>query len=181
MEAKKFVPYYKVSDWENWEGDWELIEGIAFAMSPSPVFKHQKTSRKITVLLDSQLIDCPFCELIYEFDWMISPDTIVRPDLMVVCGDKSDMEKLKRLASRPELIVEVLSESTERKDRDIKLALYEHEGVPTVILVDPENKVIEVYEIKTGVYSLLYKGEGETLPHQIKDCMLTPDWGMIWK
>jgi len=45
--AKKYMPHYTVEDYMRWEGDWELIKGTPFAMSPSAGITHQKLSGSI--------------------------------------------------------------------------------------------------------------------------------------
>ena len=49
------LPHYVYEDYLRWEGRWELIEGIAYAMSPAPAVAHQKASQKIARLLDEAL------------------------------------------------------------------------------------------------------------------------------
>lgn len=180
MEARKFVPHYTVNDWESWEGNWELLDGTAFAMSPSPVYKHQKVSKNILFLLDEALHSCNRCESIAELDWQISADTIVRPDIMVLCGDKNTLLDMKRLEHRPEIAVEVLSEYTRRKDRDIKLALYEQQKVPFTILADPDTEKLEIYELFDNLYRLVYEGRGASYPVRAQDCLMTTDWARVW-
>lgn len=41
--ALKYIPRYTYEDWLHWEGQWELIDGVPFAMSPMPVPSHQQT------------------------------------------------------------------------------------------------------------------------------------------
>ena len=181
MVAKKYIPHYTISDWEQWEGDWELIDGLPVSMSPSPVIKHQRLNGIIWNKLENALSKCTKCLVIQEIDWEITKDTVVKPDLVIVCGDRDKLLEQKRLVDTPELVVEILSESTERKDRETKYFLYEENGVPSFILVNPHNNNIEVYELKNKKYTLVYKGAGANLPHQTGDCHITVDWGEIWK
>lgn len=55
--AKKFIPRYTVSDHRLWEGDWELVEGIAISMSPSPFGPHERVVSRLVVLLSKILED----------------------------------------------------------------------------------------------------------------------------
>jgi len=50
--TERELPHYTYEDYSNWEGRWELIQGIPYAMSPSPSYTHQRISQKIARLLD---------------------------------------------------------------------------------------------------------------------------------
>jgi len=57
----KYLPRYTVEDYQRWEGDWELIEGIPYSLA-SPTFKHQRIVGKIFRFLDGYLEEhCPDC------------------------------------------------------------------------------------------------------------------------
>ncbi len=86
MIPYELLPHYTVADFRRWEGDWELIAGIAYAMVPSPTSLHQRIGLKIARQLDEQLESCPLRQTLYETDWIVAEDTVVRPDVMVVCG-----------------------------------------------------------------------------------------------
>ena len=63
----KYLPHYNYDDYKVWEGDWELIGGTAYAMSPAPMKKHQRVSNKISWQLEEMLKDCKNCEAIFDF------------------------------------------------------------------------------------------------------------------
>lgn len=91
MPQVKHIPQYTYSDYQKWEGDWELIDGVPFAMSPSASGEHQFVAFEITNSLGSQLksSQCKAqCYLYYELDWIVSDDTVLRPDILIVCGEK---------------------------------------------------------------------------------------------
>ena len=104
-------PRYTYKDYEKWEGDWELICGIPYAMSPAPNWQHQEfggrfiTSFSNSLKAEKNTCDC---KVLYESDWIVSEDTVVRPDVMVVC------EEIKGnfVTTPPSLILEILSSST---------------------------------------------------------------------
>jgi Uma2 family endonuclease len=77
-------------------------------------------------------------------------DTVVQPDLLVVC----DSEKLddRGVRGAPDWIVEVLSPATASHDQIVKLAAYERSGVREVWLVHPSDRVVSVYFLHEGVY-----------------------------
>lgn len=124
----------------------ELIDGVIYDMA-APTDKHQIIGNEIyagfrdyirknkgkcitiTAPLDVQL-DC-------------DNKTMVQPDVVIVC----DRNKFKegRIFGAPDLIVEVLSESTKKKDITIKGAKYSAAGVREYWLVDPKKKRVHVY------------------------------------
>ncbi len=140
--AAKYRPYYKYEDYCQWEGRWELIEGMPYAMSPAPVPAHQSVSTLLSFEFVKALKKCKNCKLFQPLDWKIKEDTIVQPDLLIVC---EKIEK-KFLDFPPVLIVEILSPSTASKDRGEKMELYQLQKVKYYLIVDPQFKKLEIYE-----------------------------------
>ncbi len=141
--AKKYVPHYTVDDYRLWQGDWELWNGTAVAMTPSPFGRHQALASRLFVALQNELkaAECR-AEAIYELDWIISDNTVVRPDVMVICGGIPD----EHLRETPALVAEVISESTATRDRTYKRDLYDEQGVDVYVLLDPDARTLEVYQ-----------------------------------
>jgi len=145
--AEKYPPYYTYEDYKQWEGDWELIDGVPYAMAPSPFKKDQLAAVKIVNQIFEQLKDCPEdCQVIFEIDWIISRDTVVRPDILVVCDDEAE----DFVRKTPEVVFEIVSKFSSRKDENLKFELYEREGVKHYVLVYPEEKRIKVYKLIHG-------------------------------
>ena len=140
MEARRYIPHYSTAEYEQWEGDWELWNGVAVSMSPSPTFGHQEVNARLVRALGNQLdhAGCK-CRLVVEHDWRITDDLVVRPDLSVVCRPVTG----DFLTVPPTLVAEVLSPATEDKDRHAKRDLYAEQGVKHYLLVDPDSGVIE--------------------------------------
>ena len=87
----------------------------------------------------------PFAVRLFERDGEAPEDvdTMVEPDLSVVCdSDKLDDHGCK---GAPDLVIEILSPSTRRHDRLVKLGLYQRAGVREYWIVDPENKAVQVF------------------------------------
>lgn len=141
------LAYYTYEDYMQWEGDWELIYGQAIAMAPAPIIDHQAVMVAISTQFYTQIEECEECMVLVEEDWKIADDTVVRPDVVVVCG-KFD----KYITKAPEIVVEIVSASTAKKDEKIKFKLYEDEKVPYYILVYPEDKRAKIYKLKSGKY-----------------------------
>ncbi len=73
MDAPLFSERYTVADYRQWEGDWELINGIAHAMTPSPLLSHQLLGAAFFRQLDEALEDCPHCRVLYGIDVQLFP------------------------------------------------------------------------------------------------------------
>jgi Uma2 family endonuclease len=142
-------PHYTFKDYEKWEGDWELIRGIPYAMSPSPHWQHQDFGSSFIQLVKNEIQKtiCD-CKVLYESDWIVSEDTIVRPDVMVVC------EEIKGsfVTNPPSLILEILSPSTILKDRNTKFNLYQAYGVRYYLIADIGKKMVEVFRLQNNLY-----------------------------
>ena len=152
--AEEFKEYYTYEDYKRWQGDWELIEGIPFAMSPSPTVKHQLVVSRIVYIVSRELkkVGCKSCVVLPETDWVVKFNTVVRPDVAVVC-DLKDFEG--HLKVPPVLIFEVVSPSSSKRDEGLKFELYRREGVKYYALVYPELKRLKVYSFKEGSVKLL--------------------------
>lgn len=141
--AERFIPNYSIRDYQRWQGDWELIDGVAIAMTPSPFGRHERIVARIVHLLlssiESQACDC---QVYAGLDWIVHEHTIVRPDVMVVCGEQPD-EHLQR---PPVLVVEVMSPSTQITDRTTKFEIYETNGVSFYVLIDPDTSHLACWE-----------------------------------
>ena len=105
-------------------------------------------------------------------------DTMVQPDLMILCKDRRDRLKRGLIYGAPDLIVEVLSPSTKQYDRIEKLRKYETSGVREYWLVDPESKTVVVYDFSAEVYPAIY-GFKDKIPVGIYDGDLVIDFAEI--
>lgn len=148
--AIRYSPTYTVDDYEQWEGDWELWNGVAVCMSPAPTPLHQYVGLMLATEIHNQLEkkqDCK-CLVVPEIDWRIDRTTVVRPDVLVLCNGLPS----KYLTDTPAFIAEILSPSTSHKDRTAKRELYQQQGVQWYFLVAPEQKTIQALELVDGVY-----------------------------
>jgi Uma2 family endonuclease len=174
--AVKILPHYTYSDWEHWEGQWELIEGIPYAMSPTPVPKHQKIAVSLAAEFRMVLKSCKECAAYQPIDYRVSDDTILQPDMLVVCGEILR----KYLDFAPALVVEILSPSTALKDRHSKYSIYESQGVPYYLIISPDIEEVEVYKLIDGIYSLEQKGKNFSYEFLLGKCPAMIDFKEIW-
>ncbi|MDR1636490.1 MAG: Uma2 family endonuclease [Treponema sp.] len=152
---RKFT-YADYKSWELKEGErFELIYGEAYAMA-APNTTHQLIAMTLAGEFYAffkgkpcKAIPAPFdVRLFYGDDE--SDDTVVQPDLVVVC----DPEKLGPEGCRgaPDMAVEILSPSNTAIEMNLKLNLYQEAGIREYWTVDPENKHIGVYRLQGGLY-----------------------------
>jgi len=175
--ANKIIPHYTYDDWVHWEGKWELIDGHPIAMNPTPVPAHQRVAAELRteLLLALRKSNCKKCRVYDPVDYKISDDTILVPDILIICGEV----KKKYLDFAPSLIVEILSPSTALRDRHTKYELYQQQGVKYYLIVDADTKNIEVYMLHDEQYSLQPMNSSYTF--ELKDnCSITPDMSTIF-
>ena len=143
---------YTYADYLEWDEKErvELIDGAPLMMAP-PSRKHQEISGEIYRQLANflrgkgcRVYAAPFGVRLFERaeDGPEDVDTVVEPDITVVCDrDKLDDQGCK---GAPDLIVEILSPSTQRRDRLTKLNLYQRAGVREYWIVNPEDRTVQV-------------------------------------
>jgi len=164
---EEHLPQYTYKDYALWEGDWELIDGVPYAMSPAPTVTHQEINSKIMFELMQALKKCKSCKALPEVDWKISEDTVVQPDALVVC---KLLQRGAYLSQTPSIIFEVLSPSTKKKDRNLKYHLYASEGVKYYIMVDTAGMFAEVYKLDGTIYRLEGEFKTENYNFDIEEC-----------
>ena len=169
---------YTYDDYCNWEGEWELIDGIAVSMSPAPVKKHQRLAGEIFILLNNTINqECSECEILYEVDWKVNEETVLRPDIVLACDDEHEAY----LTKAPKIIVEILSPSTAKKDETVKFDIYEAEGVQYYILVYPNDLKAKVYSLKEGKYIKVGDYTHEVLEFDDIKCSMSLDFAKVFQ
>jgi len=130
----------------------EIIDGEHY-MTPSPETYHQTLSRRIQFQLYEQ-IELTHKGLVFNAptDVQLSEIDIVQPDLLVILAARASIVSPKKVIGPPDMVVEILSESTARKDQDLKRDLYQKSGVPEYWLVDPEGQTVTVHRLVSGRY-----------------------------
>lgn len=171
------LPHYTYDDYVQWEGRWELIYGVAHAMSPTPGIMHQAISQHIASQLERALDNCQECHALLPVDWKIDEETTVQPDNLVICGE---LEKTAYLSKTPVLIFEILSKSTAHKDRTTKFKLYEREGVRHYVIVDPNESIAKVYRLQDGRYIKVLDASKDNVEFDLGKCRISFEFAKIW-
>lgn len=143
---------------------YQVVEG-ELIMSPSPKKKHQQSLimlvRKLAEYVEQRRLGSVFCA---PFDVVLSDCDIVQPDILFVSDKRRDIITEDNVKGAPDLVVEILSESTRKLDKGAKRKLYEKHGVKEYWMVSPEGETIEVLTLTTDGYTTagLY-GKSHTL------------------
>ncbi|RUM66626.1 MAG: Uma2 family endonuclease [Sulfurospirillum sp.] len=169
--------HYTYDDYKEWEGDWELFDGIAVAMAPAPMRKHQSLASEIIYNLREQLEDCPQCEVLGEIDYKISNDTVLRPDVVLTCGETGE----KYLTKAPEIIVEIISKSSAKKDEVYKFDIYEAEKVKYYIIVYPDDLIAKLYKLDGKKYDKQGDFSHERYRFEETSCPISLDFEKVFR
>lgn len=146
-----------------WEGGWtvedymaldeeqrhELIRG-RLVVTPSPSFAHQRTNYELGRIIGNHITDEDLGVCVEApADVVLADDTVLQPDFLFVAKDRfPDLYDGHSLTGAPDLVVEVLSPGTVKRDRIQKMDLYGEGGVEWLLLVDPEARFVEVFRLE---------------------------------
>jgi len=151
---------YTYADYLKFEYDHmvELIRGKIFKMTPAPTSWHQEISWKLSLEIGTYLKNKKCKAYSAPFDVILpvknqkknTSTTVVQPDLCIIC----DTDKIETAGciGAPDLIVEILSPSTSKKDLNDKYSIYEESCVKEYWIVMPAEKLVEVFYLENGKY-----------------------------
>jgi Uma2 family endonuclease len=180
--------YHTYRDYLTWTENarYELIDGAAYLMAPAPARAHQESVLEMARQVANALQGKPCRPFIAPFDVRLpksneadaSVDTVVQPDLLVVC-DASKLDE-RGMRGAPDWVVEVLSPSSASHDQTIKLAAYERAGVPEVWLVHPIDHVITVFRLEGTRYGRpgIFETKGTLAVTTVSDIVI--DWDLVF-
>ena len=167
--ARQMNTHYTYTDYCTWGDDerWELIDGVPYAMAPAPSVGHQSVCVKLATQLENFLEGHPCKVLVAPVDVRLNADdaddTVVQPDVLVVCDESKFGKDGKAIIGAPDFIIEVLSPSSAKRDLIIKKKLYGEHGVREYWAVDPELKAVMTYVHMDGIgYVARSYGEQDT-------------------
>lgn len=153
LPMKKFERRFSYADYLTWPEDerWELIDGVAYCMSPAPTSGHQAVVGEFYWRIAAYLHGKSCRAFVAPFDVRLAERgvrdedilNVVQPDILVYC-DQGKIDRRGGTAA-PDWVIEVLSPSTSAKDQREKLALYERFGVLEYWLAHPTDRTVTVY------------------------------------
>jgi Uma2 family endonuclease len=175
---------------------YEIIDG-ELEVSPAPAPRHQGVSRNLVVLLHGHVQARGLGTIYYApIDVILARDSIVQPDLVFVAAARESIVTERAIEGPPDLVVEILSPWSDRRDRVTKAELYARYGVRHYWIVDPVARTLRMYEPKRGAsrpgrrsrgpirrgakYRLVATHKGATVAHTSLFPDLEIDLARIW-
>ena len=145
-----YEDYLKLED----DRRYEVLEGELVEM-PAPGKKHQEACLELAIKFASFLRKEDKGKLyLAPFYVVLSEHTVLQPDLVVVLKENLHIVEEKGIFGAPDLVVEIVSPSTFKRDVEDKRKLYARYGVKEFWLVLPEERVIEVLVLKGQEYEV---------------------------
>ncbi len=157
--ARKLLTYQAYREMEFDEDDnfqYELLNGACLKKEKATIL-HQRTSGNIVFNLQKYLETGLLGELFFApLDVVLDEHNAPQPDVIFVGNDKKLIlnEDEQVIMGIPDIVVEVLSPGSVRRDRIDKKAIYEKAGIPEYWIVDPNYKNVEIYHLKENRYGL---------------------------
>jgi Uma2 family endonuclease len=141
----------------------ELIDGEHY-VTPSPNTSHQRISGRLFLLIGNWLEVHPVGQVFYApFDVVFTNFDVVEPDLLYMSNARAaEILTSKHVTGAPEIVVEIGSPGTRKRDETIKRRLYERAGVSEYWIVDPDLSVVRVYRREGDGYSRPIELSAET-------------------
>jgi Uma2 family endonuclease len=124
----------------------ELIDGEHY-VTPSPNIRHQEISGRLHLFIGTWLEEHPIGRLFYApLDIIFTRFDVVEPDLLYISNERAkEIATAQHVTGAPEIVMEIGSPVTRKRDETIKRQLYERSGVQEYWIIDPELEVIRVY------------------------------------
>ncbi len=148
-------------------------------MNPAPSTFHQKVSRRIQFQLYVQ-IEMTNRGEVYNapVDLQLSEYDIVQPDIVVVLNRPLNIISPTKIKGVPDLVVEILSPSSEHNDRVLKHGLYCQSGVPEYWIVDPVEMVLQQFVLQDRKYQLITQRDQLVRLSMLSD--VSVDLSKVW-
>ncbi len=160
---------------------YEILDGD-LAVTPAPTTLHQHVSAALVRVLGNHVVGSRLGQLFHApVAVILADDCIVEPDLVFVATRRARIVKRRGIEGAPDLVIEILSKGTARRDRTTKARLYARFGVPHYWLVDPEKRSLETYQKGKRGYrrSGLYTGDAVVCSAPFPK--LRPDLREVWQ
>jgi len=131
---------------------YEIVEGDCF-MSPAPRTRHQDISGNLFSLLKVYFKGTKKGRVFAApTDVILSDTNIVQPDLLVILAARTFMITEKNIQGAPDIVIEIISETSRKTDEITKKKLYERHGVLEYWIVDPDLALVKIYRLTDGRY-----------------------------
>jgi Uma2 family endonuclease len=150
--AERRVTYAEMLEWPDDGRQYELYDGEVVVV-PAAFPGHQRVAFNIAVVLRDYADRAGGVTLIAPLDIVFSEHNVVQPDVVFFSRERRHLVKDWEVTrAAPDLAVEVLSKSTESRDRGRKMDLLARFGVPEYWLVDPAKNTLEIHVLRGTAY-----------------------------
>jgi len=145
-----YEEYYKLDD----DQRYEIIDGNLL-MAPAPDTWHQDWSRDLFRIIDRHVTAQRLGKVFFApVDVVLDAENTVQPDIVFIATANAGIIQRRAIFGTPDLLVELISPSSVRRDRYEKKDLYARFGVKEYWIGDPANKALEILTLKEGLYEL---------------------------
>lgn len=179
--AKKltYQDYLEIPDEPGYR--FEILDGVLIK-EPSPSVIHQRVSRQLIRILEDYFRKVDAGGEVFYSPLDVTPldYNVVQPDIFYIAGEQQSMVKDTHIDGAPKLVVEILSPSTRRKDRLKKMQVYQRARVQHYWLVDPEEKTLECFALRNGLYALVASGMEEDIVEHPDFAGLSIELQSLW-
>lgn len=144
-----YEDYAKIDDGNRYE----LAAGKLELMSPGPNVSHQMISYQLQKRI-SQTCENDYIILYSPIDVILSSTEVRQPDIILISKERLNIISKRGIEGPPDLVVEILSPSSRKRDRVDKLNIYAYYGIPEFWIVEPETGTLEQYLLRNDRYEL---------------------------
>ncbi len=159
----------------------EILDGVLIK-EPSPSVIHQRVSRRLERILEDYFGEIDAGGEVFDAPLDVTPIdyNVVQPDILYVASDQQSIVKDTHIDGAPKLVVEIISPSTHRKDRLKKMQIYQRAGVQHYWLVDPEERTLECFALRDGLYARVAAGMDDEVVEHPDFAGLSIDLKALW-
>ncbi len=139
---------------------YQVIEG-ELIVSPAPRTTHQRIIVQLMALLHAH-VEAHNLGVVYvaPTDVVLDPITVVQPDILFIRRENLGIITELNIQGPPDLCIEVLSQGTERVDRERKKVVYARYGVREYWIIDPVRQTVSIYAREGDVFALRVEATG---------------------
>ncbi|MGH7390988.1 MAG: Uma2 family endonuclease [Candidatus Rokuibacteriota bacterium] len=161
---------------------YELYEGELIPMTPAPRPRHQQVIGNLYLLMAEHVRRHGLGEVfVSPIDVILSRITVLQPDLVYLDAARLRLVTDRAIEGAPTLVVEVLSPSTDARDRGAKQTLYARSGVPYYWIVDPDARTVQALRLTGASSEPVARLEGTASAGLPPLADLTLDPAAVWR
>ena len=140
---------------ESMDRRYELLGGELYRV-PAPTTRHQRVSQRIELVLFTHVEARELGEVFHApVDVVFGQGRereVAQPDIVFITSERSHIVTEAEIAGAPDLVIEILSPGTEKRDRSYQKTLYARYGVREYWIVDPKANTVEAYALAAQGY-----------------------------